>query len=300
MKKPVVISFTNMKGGVGKTTLCVNLAFEIFRGAKKVLVVDNDPQFNSTSALMKPEAYIYNIIKTDECLTIYYIYEKPPRIRGKKQEKLDAKKFFYPTWHIPGRSGAVLDLIPSQIELYDTLSNPSHKEYLLDKFLKRHATKYDYIFIDCPPTPSVLTLSGFAASDYVVIPVTPDYYATMGLPQFLGTLRDFKDRLLDPHGVTPLGVIFTNVERRMSTDTTKSMSRDRETLADLSEAIPVFDSKMSHFKVYEKSLWQSVPVQRVTGRGTRGKSQATYELLHIENELNEKIKLQEGMKAENG
>ncbi len=299
MKKPVVISFANMKGGVGKTTLCVNLAFEVFKGYKKVLVVDNDPQFSATSALMNPKTYIDKIIKTDKYLTIYYIYEKAPRIRGQKQVKLDPKKFFYTTWHITGQPDVVLDLIPSQIELYDTLSNPSHKEYLLDIFLKKHATKYDYIFIDCPPTPSVLTLSGFAASDYVIIPVTPDFFATMGLPQFLGTLRDFKNRLPDPHDVTPLGVIFSNVERTISPDTTKSMKRVKESLADLSEDTPVFDSKMSHFKVYEKTLWQSVPVQKVTGRGTRGKSQATFELLHIENELNDKIELREKLKAEN-
>ena len=77
-----VIAFANMKGGVGKTTLCVNLAFDLFRHANRVLVVDNDPQCNATSALLKPKWYIDEILNSDTAQTIYNIYEKPPRIRG--------------------------------------------------------------------------------------------------------------------------------------------------------------------------------------------------------------------------
>jgi len=287
---PKVICFANMKGGVGKTTLCVNLAFELFGYRTKVLVVDNDPQFNATSSLVSPKDYIDIFIKSNKKLTVYDIYEGPPRVRGRKQEKLDPRKFFSTTWYMGANRDIVLDLIASRIELYDTLSNPSHKEYLLDKFLKKHATKYDYIFIDCPPTPSVLTLSGFAASDYVLIPVTPDYFSTMGLPQFIGTLRDFKSRLHDAHGVKPLGVVFTNVPRVLSTDVKSSIKRVRQTLRDYADDIPVFVSKMSHFKVYQKSLWQSVPVQKVTGRGTRGKSQAAFELWDIQDDMKNRIK----------
>lgn len=62
---PVVICFANMKGGVGKTTLCVNLAFELFGERKAVLLVDNDPQFNATSSLMSPKIYIDRVIKKE-------------------------------------------------------------------------------------------------------------------------------------------------------------------------------------------------------------------------------------------
>lgn len=282
---PKVISFANMKGGVGKTTLCVNLAFEVFRGGKRVLVIDNDPQFNASTSLVSPKTYIEKFIKSDINLTVYDIYEPPPRVRGRKSKKIDPNNYFYTTWYMNNKPQIVLDIISSRIELYDTLSNPSHKEYLLDKFLKKYANKYEYVFIDCPPTPSILTLSGFAASDYVLIPVTPDYFSTMGLPQFIGTLRDFKNRLHDSHDVKPLGVVFTNVPRVISSDVERSMKRVKDTLADFADDIPVFDSKMSHFKVYQKSLWQSVPVQKVAGRGIRGKSQAAFDLLKIEREM---------------
>jgi len=292
---PVVICFANMKGGVGKTTLCVNLAFQIFLRGKNVLIVDNDPQFSATSALLPPQYYIDNYISKRNYLTIYDIYEKQPRVRGTKLEKFAPEKCFCTIWQIAKDPKNVLDLIASRIELYETLSNPSHKEYFLGKFLDSYAAKYDYIFIDCPPTPSILTYSAFAASHYAIIPVTPNYFSTMGLPQFLSTLTDFKERLHDPKGISPLGVVFTNVERQLSNTTVEAMKRVKEALKkDYPDEIPVFDAKMSHFKVYEKTLWQCVPVQKISGPGTRGKSHAVAELYHIATQLNEQIELRKG------
>lgn len=285
----ISICFANMKGGVGKTTLCVSLAFELFRSGSRVLVVDNDPQFNATASLLKPSYYIEDSIASRNHLTIYDIYEKTPRIRGIKTEKFDPKKFFYRTWHLTSAPDITLDLIASRIELYETLKNPSQKEYMLDKFLAKYAANYDYIFIDCPPTPSVLTLSAFAASNYIMIPVTPDYYATIGLPQFLGTVKDFKDNLHDPHGVTPLGIVFTIVPRQISAEIQNSIDRVRKALDDFPMRIPVFNAKMSYFKVYQKALWRSVPVQKISGRGTGSRSLAIAEIRHLVTEMKNEI-----------
>jgi chromosome partitioning protein len=285
-----VIAFANMKGGVGKTTLCVNLAFELFsRGRRKILIVDNDPQFNASSSLLTPKNYIENCLNNKEQHTIYDIYEKPPRIYGAKTKKFNPKNFFIRTWYMKDDPTIRLDLIPSRIELYETLRNPSQKEYLLNKFLIENAKEYDYILIDCPPTPSVLTLSAFAASDFILIPVTPNYYATLGLPQFIGTLKDFKTDLQDPHNVKALGVIFTNVPRKASPETRKAIERVATALSETDEDIPIFKSKVSYFKVYEKSLWQARPVQRVAGRWTRGATEAGAEIKAIADELIDNI-----------
>lgn len=281
---PDVICFANMKGGVGKTTLCVNLAYELFAQGKRVLVVDNDPQFNATSALISPERYLADCIKSRKQLTIYDIYEKPPRVGRRARKTPDPTRFFMRTWHQVSHPTIALDVIPSRIELYETLENPFKKDYLLHQFLAKHAQHYDYILIDCPPTPSVLTVSAFAASDFVIIPISPGYYATIGLPQFLGRLKDFKSGL-DPHDIRTLGVVFTNVPRRSTPDADKAMLRVRRALATHSPPIPIFTSKTTHLTVYEKTLWQSVPVQKITGRGTRGKSLATAELSAIANEI---------------
>ena len=288
-----VLCFANMKGGVGKTTLCVNLGFELFIQGSTVLLVDNDPQFNATSTLLAPARYITECITGDHA-TIYEVYEVPPRVRGSTRKRPDPKSFFMKTWYKESDPDTSIDLLPSRIELYDTLRNPSHKEYLLDKFLTKNAQRYDYILIDCPPTPSVLTLSAFAASDHVIIPVTPDYYSTLGLPQFLGTLKDFKEQLHDQHNVRPLGVVFTNVDRTMPPDTVRSIERVEEALGEAEDEVPVFDARLSHLKVFAKTLWQSVPVQKISGRGVRGKTLATQELRAIAAEMQEKISEKEG------
>jgi len=287
---PTVICFANMKGGVGKTTLCVNLAYQLFLSGKRVLLVDNDPQFNATSALLKPTAYIDRVLNSDKCSTIYHIYEKEPRIQGQKPPARNPKSFIISYRYLSNDPAIKFSFIPSQIELYETLRNPSQKEYFLDRFLAQHCTAFDYIFIDCPPTPSVLTLSAFAASDYVIIPVKPDYFSTIGLPQFLGTLEDFKENLSDNHSIKPLGVVFTNVPRVNSPETIASIKRVTEALSAAPFNVPVFESQMSSLKVYEKTLWQSVPVQHVAGKGTGSKSVANLELANIANELENRIK----------
>ncbi len=282
---PTVISFANMKGGVGKTTLCVNLAFEIFSQSSRVLVVDNDPQFNATSALVAPKEYIDKCIKSDKACSIYDIYEKPPGVGRKAKPKPKPENFIMRRWYKKDNKSIRLDLIPSRIELYETLRNPNQKEFVLNKFLAKYCQAYDFILIDCPPTPSVLTVSAFAASDYVIIPVKPDYFSALGLPQFLATLDDFKENLIDVHDVQPLGVVFTDVDRKLPQETVSSMSRVRDTVKEVAADIHVFDSRLSHLEVFKRSLWQACPVQRITGRGTRGKNLATQELGAIAGEL---------------
>ena len=283
---PTVICVANMKGGVGKTTLCVSLGLDLLIQGHNVLVVDNDPQFNATSSLVKPQEYIDQCIKGTSQRTIYDIYERPPRVRGAARRELPPAQFFWRRWQVKSLE-KVLDLLPSRIELYETLRNPSQKEYMLDNFLKRHATKYDYILIDCPPTPSVLTLSAFAASDYVLVPVTPDYFATLGLAQFIGTLKDFKADMQDPHDVKLLGAVFSRVERRPGTFTQRAISGVKDVLDELE--VDVFDARLSKLRIFEQALWKSAPVHTIVGRGTRGRSEAMVELRAIANEMKTRI-----------
>jgi len=289
---PEVICFANMKGGVGKTTLCVNLAYALFSQRKKVLLIDNDPQFNASSSLIKPARYI-KFLKDSEKNTIYRIYEKEPRLVGGVTPTVNPKSFIERTWFFKGTDHQ-LDVIPSQIELYETLKNPTGKEYRLNKFLKENAQDYDYILIDCPPTPSVLTHSAFMASRHVVIPITPDYYAAMGLPQFLSTLSEFKDGMPDEHDVRVLGAVFTNVPQQETSSSRKARKSVISALNKHGVSINILKSEMITYQAYRKAVWDSNPVQQLKGKGSQGKTKASRDIRNIAAELLELIKHRNG------
>ena len=285
---PITTCIANMKGGVGKTTLATNLAYYVFKNDMKVLLIDNDPQFNATVSFFRQDEYVQNIKDAENFKTIYDIYESPPRGGNRVQSQIDPSKFLHRRWYFRKGHGQ-LDILASRIELYDTLRNPSSKEYVLSKFIEKYCDDYDYIFIDCPPTPSVLTSSAFAASDYALIPVAPGYFAAMGLPQFLNTLNDFKNRLLDPNDIKPLGVVFTRVPRQQNEVVRGSIQNIKKSLDKLNSKIPVFDSKMTTLSVYEKALARASPVSKLSGRGAQGRSKADQEMQQLVAEFFEKI-----------
>ncbi len=177
-----IISVSNQKGGVGKTTTSVNLAACVADAGKKVLLIDIDPQGNATSGL----GY-----EADEGKSIYEV------IIGdiKASEAIEHTEF------------GTLDLIPSAIELAGAeieLVSMLNREMLLREALAEIKDDYDYIFIDCPPSLSLLTLNAMTASDSVLIPIQCEYYALEGVGQLMNTLQLVRKRLnptLDIEGV---------------------------------------------------------------------------------------------------
>lgn len=174
MKHNKVFSFTNQKGGVGKTTSAINLATGLSCLGKKILLIDVDPQGNATSGL--------GIDKNHQLHTIYKV------IIG----EIDIYKAVTKT-EVEG-----LSLIPSNSQLSGSeieLISLSEREFRVRRMIEPIRDEFDFIFIDCPPSLGLLTVNALTASDSILIPLQCEYYALEGLGQLLETYSLVKKNL---------------------------------------------------------------------------------------------------------
>lgn len=186
-----VISIANQKGGVGKTTTAVNLGASLVEYGKKVLLIDIDPQGNTTSGV--------GVNKADVKYCIYDVL-----INDVKPSDAVIATFVSNLYIIP----ATIQLAGAEIELVPTIS----REIRLRRSISSLRNLYDYILIDCPPSLGLLTINALTSSDSVVIPVQCEYYALEGLSQLLSTIR-----LVQKHFNTSLeieGVLLTMLDAR--------------------------------------------------------------------------------------
>ena len=188
-----VVSFSNQKGGVGKTTSCVNISAQIANKGKKVLMIDMDPQGNATSGL--------GIQKSKIKKTIYDV------IIGKADVKeAIIKSKFKNLWVIP----ANIELAGAEIELHDLEEAENFTALALNSI----KDDYDYIFIDCPPSLGMLTVKALSASDGVVIPMQCEFYSLEGLSQLLNTVKRIR-QLYNPT-LQIVGILLTMYNGRLT------------------------------------------------------------------------------------
>ena len=173
------IALLNMKGGVAKTTLAVNLAHHCYEiGNDDVLLIDLDPQFNASQYLMDFKKYDAH---RREGGTIADLLIESPSLSSTKVTKKSFDNCVYHVKSKQGRHGKKFDLLPSELTLSHVVKNPHQMDYRLEKILENVRDRYDYIFIDCAPTDSVLTTMTLTASDYLLIPVKPDKFSIFRL-----------------------------------------------------------------------------------------------------------------------
>ena len=186
-----IISFSNQKGGVGKTTTCVNMAAYLSKAGKKVLLIDLDPQGNATTGLGFSKSTlkksVYNVLIEEE----------------------DVKDNVLPTeldglYILP----ANIDLAGSEVELVYKKSREKVLKMALDKMKK----DYDFLLIDCPPSLGLLTINALAAADSVIIPIQSEYYALEGLSQLMNSVALVRQHLNKELRVE--GVVLTMYDGR--------------------------------------------------------------------------------------
>ncbi len=190
-----IISFSNQKGGTGKTTACLNIAAGLVKTGERVLIIDLDPQGNATVSVgirLKPED-----------LTVSDFLSGTARIGDVMLDSYMAD----------------LSVIPADTTLAHTeveLVSKSKNQFFLKKNLDRSAdvlNSFDFVFIDCPPSLSLLTVNGLCASDYIIVPVLCDYLSLEGLSHLMETVEEVRKRL-NP-GLAILGILPNMIDRRL-------------------------------------------------------------------------------------
>lgn len=183
-----IIAIVNQKGGVGKTTTCVNLTAALKQAGKRVLLCDFDPQANATSGMGVDKSVsngIYDVLINGKDV-------RSAVVSTRYGDVLPSSKAL---------AGAGIEMI----ELAD-------RQFLLKKALEQISGEYDFIFIDCPPSLELLTLNALCAADSLLVPVQGEYYALEGLSDLMNTVRVVR-RGMNP-GLTLEGVLLTMFDGR--------------------------------------------------------------------------------------
>lgn len=187
-----VLAIANQKGGVGKTTTAINLSACLAEKGKTVLVIDTDPQGNTTSG--------FGLNKNELETSIYDL------MLGENS----AKECMVEVENVPG-----LKLIPSNIDLSGAeiqLIDENNKEYILRDAIDYVKDDFDFVIIDCPPSLNMLTINAMTTADSVLVPIQCEYYALEGIAQLMMTIDLVHDRLNDK--LTMDGVVFTMFDGR--------------------------------------------------------------------------------------
>ena len=185
------IAIANQKGGVGKTTTSINLSASLAAKGKKVLVIDTDPQGNTTSG--------FGIEKNELEDTIYELILGECSIRDCIISNVIKNVSVVPS---------NVNLAAAEIELIGV----DRKEYILKREVEWIKDSFDYIIIDCPPSLSMLTINAMTTADTVLVPIQCEYYALEGLSQLIHTINLVKERLNPDLDIE--GVVFTMYDSR--------------------------------------------------------------------------------------
>ena len=203
-KRPVVVSVINLKGGVGKSTITVSLCrFAAAARKLRVLAIDLDPQANLSQAFMRDACRKFLRTRSPSIVEVFRGYRPPSSTVGSPRP-LDAADAILRV----GRSN--ISLVPSRFDFADNLVESLKPDpRTLARFISESVSDTDLVFVDCAPTESIFTQAAYGASRYVLVPVRPEYFATIGFPLLKQSLADYRSR--NPgHEIDVIGIVINN------------------------------------------------------------------------------------------
>lgn len=256
-----VVSILNMKGGVGKTTISLNLAYALARQHnQQVLLIDFDPQANASGGLLTYEQYekhreskkVISDIFTDLEKLVGPVTKKSGKLLTLADMLVTARRF---------DDGGSIDLVPSELELSHTLERTggSSFEERLKILLRNKKSRYDTVLIDCGPTYSVLTNNALKASDGVLVPVKPDPFSARGIPLLLSKIEAHNRAHSDDDRVEVFGIVFTMVD--------DSLAYEASIKAEiLKEHKNVFRTEIARSEQYSRGLMSRKSIYETNAR----------------------------------
>lgn len=257
----VKVALINMKGGVGKSTLTANLAWQFAcyqNWAKRVLVIDLDPQFNVSQYLLGPKKYQGLIAKGQR--TVWDVMEQGTATPSAGKSPLVKPADVICNVVTFSSTSGKIDLIPSRLELAWSLRNPALKERKLANLIQKVDDQYDLILVDCAPTESLLTTTAYFTCDHVLVPVLPEYLSSIGLPLLSRSISEFEEQN-EGKTVKVVGIVF-NATEGYSPEEKKAKAEVRNFAK--SERIPIFDAEVTYSKSYAKGAREGKPIFRTS------------------------------------
>lgn len=249
---PVAVCVINLKGGVGKSTIAALLARDGFRRGLDVLAIDLDPQANLSQGLMHGSYTTFLNDKRPSIVEIFNGY-RPPTATSAAAGTLDARELIEKVVVVAGRS---LDLIPSRFDFSDNLLGAVRPDpRTLARFLHQNFHSKDLILIDCAPTESILTTAAYHASGKVLVPVKPEYFATIGFPLLQQSLESFRNQNR-AHVIEVCGVVINNAfyDGGNNGGPEKARAMDEIRAEAGRNGWPIFKSEIPHSRGFPKFM----------------------------------------------
>jgi chromosome partitioning protein len=240
-------AIANQKGGVGKTTTTVNLAYGLTQKGKKVLAVDLDPQGNLTTS--------FGIDTENLKMTL----------ADAMLEKINKDRLLDPKEYILNVNG--VDIIPSDVALSGVelaLVNTMSREYILKEILDSLSDNYDYIFIDCSPSLGMLTVNGLTAADSVIIPVQSQYLSLKGLEQLLQTISRIKRQINKSLKIEGLLLTMYNKQTNLSKKVKESLEISYGAHIKIFKSLIPLSVKAAEAPIDGKSILEYAPENMVS------------------------------------